>query len=99
MSSKTDPVKMNRIQRGSPKSLDNLPVRIQKIIKSIYTTCGSVWLFGSYAKWDWTDDSDLDIWVKDYRVYSKIIRQIWDYNWIKIDCNELNDKYHLIIIK
>ena len=99
MSSKIDPAKMNRIQRGSPKSLDDLPVRIQNVLKSIHQSCWTVWLYWSYAKWDWAEDSDLDIWVKDFRVYTKIVKQIWEYHGIHIDVNELNDKYHLIIIQ
>jgi hypothetical protein len=39
MSSKIDPAKMNRIERGSPKSLDDLPAKIQDVLKSIYQTC------------------------------------------------------------
>lgn len=99
MSSKIDPAKMNRIERGSPKSLDDLPAKIQDVLKSIYQTCWTVWLFWSYALWNRAEDSDLDIWVSNYATYTNIIRKIWIYHWINIDCNELNKDYHLIIIQ
>lgn len=99
MSSKIDPAKMNRIQRGQPKSLSDLPAHIQSILKSIHETCWTVWLYGSYKNGNWIEDSDLDIAVKDFRTYYKIIKNIWLYYWISIDVSELNTDYHLIIIK
>lgn len=100
MSSKIDPAKMNRIQRGQPKVLEDLPDNIQFVLKSIYSTCWwPIWLYGSYAKWDWEIDSDLDIWVKNARVYINIIRNIASYHNIRIDCNEYNKDYHLTIIQ
>lgn len=99
MSSKIDPAHMMREKRGQPKSLSDLPLNIQTILKSIHETCWSVWLYGSYKNGDWIEDSDLDIAVKDFRTYSKIIKNIWLHYNINIDIAELNKDYHLIIIK
>ena len=99
MSSKIDPAHKYRTQRGQPQSLDDLPDTIQKVLKSIHQTCGTVWLRGSYKKWDWIEDSDLDIAVKDFRIYRDIIQNIGKHHNVIIDIAELNTNYHLIIIE
>ena len=99
MSSKIDPAHMIREKRGQTQSLSDLPIHIQSILKSIHETCWTVWLYGSYKNGDRIEDSDLDIAVKDFRTYTKIIKNIWLYHWIRIDINELNKDYHLIIIQ
>lgn len=100
MSSKIDPIHKNRIQRGQPKYITDLPYNIQAILKSLHSTCWwPIWLYGSYAKWTRAEDSDLDIGVVNCRLYNRIIKNIANHYNIRIDCNEYNKDYHLTIIQ
>lgn len=82
------------------QTFDSLPEKIQKVLKTIHSTCWwPVWLYWSYAIWTRADDSDLDIGIKNFRVYTKIIQSISKHYGIRIDWNEYNEQYHLLIIE
>lgn len=79
---------------------ENLPDDVQKCLQQLANQFGQIALWGSYLKGNWADDSDLDVRIKEPKIWAKPIAQNIGNRWgLKIDVFAWSENSEQFIIE
>ena len=81
-----------RVKRGFTEKLEQLPEKVQRVLKALAEEFDEIILIGSYSRGSWADDSDVDVGIRscNYEKNQEIGKRYLELYDFKVDALDWN---------